>query len=83
MDNLSICDVRGLPGLLVVLPVFVVLTRVVAKDIRSVGVICLVKWALCQAHSNWRAAILEGNPATIQAISHGRSDALEVRTAPP
>ena len=33
--------------------------------------------------SNCKAATFEGNPDTIQAISHGRRESLEVLTAPP
>ena len=50
---------------------------------RSSRVIRLVMCLFCQAHSNCRAEILEGKPATMQVISHGRRLFLEVLTAPP
>lgn len=36
-----------------------------------------------ESYSNLRAAILLGKPETTATISHGRSDAREVRVAPP
>ena len=43
----------------------------------------MIEVLLCWTYSNCKAAILEGKPVTMHVISHGRSDRVAVRLAPP